>query len=62
MDPNVALRELLSLAREVRCGRAEEDEVEELAARVIDLDRWLAGGGFLPSRWAVRTAEECNHE
>jgi hypothetical protein len=59
MDPDVTLREILSLANEI-VAIAEEDPNEydansvELAERALDLDDWLVGGGFLPRAWKQR--------
>lgn len=52
MDPDANLAELLELAQ-----RIDEDlmptsrEANQLARMVLELDTWLAAGGFLPARW-----------
>lgn len=49
MDPDVTLAEIIDLAR----GDLEQygDEVHELAAKVLALNDWILGGGFLPAAW-----------
>lgn len=43
MDPNENLRKQLEIA--------DQDDAEDLAELVLDLNRWLCGGGFLPDAW-----------
>jgi hypothetical protein len=50
MDPDTTLREILRVSREV-IDKGNYLEVEMLAERVLELDKWLADGGFLPFRW-----------
>jgi len=61
MDPNQALRDALEAARAIIAARdtyggngAEPslEDVETLAERVLALDEWITGGGFLPEAWA----------
>lgn len=51
MDPNQTLRELLHIARKVLSRPGTDDDADDLAARVVDLDEWLVKGGFFPARW-----------
>lgn len=51
MDPNACLREALTLARRTLRWGTESSTAEALAERVIALDTWIRGGGFLPSDW-----------
>ncbi len=50
MDPDVALAHLLDLAHRY-AEEPDEEAAEEIASRLIDLDLWIAKGGFLPQRW-----------
>lgn len=56
MDINALLENLKALATEVTETefsklRTPYETVEELAAGVLDLDRWITMGGFLPDAW-----------
>jgi hypothetical protein len=60
MDPNANLKEQLALAQDL-LDRIDEHgydypalsdgNVECLCELVLALNNWIAGGGFLPSRW-----------
>jgi hypothetical protein len=63
MDPNANLDEQLKLAQSIVFRLDDPDEqdydvgdvvqdAERLAELVISLNQWIAGGGFLPRRWA----------
>lgn len=54
MDPDKALEEALALAGKAKRTTLSEDEVDELAAKVADLDAWLRKGGYLPAAWTRR--------
>jgi hypothetical protein len=61
MDPNAALGALRAAAVEWEQAVTAQDRDDQLAiaARVMEtliaLDRWLSGGGFLPTAWASRS-------
>lgn len=64
MDPDVLLKELLTITRRLDKkfethgyvdGGIKRHDIEEmslLCEKVLDLDSWLKNGGFIPSRWA----------
>lgn len=51
MDPDVTLETIRVLADRILGGDGTEDDGEQLADAVNDLDTWLSKGGFLPARW-----------
>jgi hypothetical protein len=51
MDPNANLREQLAIATRVSEGSARPGDLARLAELVLDMNDWLAGGGFLPANW-----------
>lgn len=54
MDPDATLREMQNLAEDIReLWDVNEDRCDpkRLAELVLAMDRWLAGGGFLPLAW-----------
>ena len=59
MDPNVALREMLSTANKIKedyldpeSNGIDQEEAAALAQSVIDLNTWMVSGGFLPLQWS----------
>ena len=53
MDPDILLKELLAIAKQVlRHEDRYEDTSIEMAEKIINLDNWLKNGGFLPHKWA----------
>lgn len=58
MDPNTTLKQLRQLAHELESdierGALDEGDVQHFVDLFDALDRWLTGGGFLPSGWTVR--------
>lgn len=62
MDPNALLEELLTLAQVIRSDYEEtdgngvnQDDANELAEKIDQLDTWLCAGGFMPKRWERNT-------
>lgn len=67
MDPDVALTQIRTLAKEIgelaaladvaRLTRDQKEVLQadsvELAEAVTALDEWLTGGGFKPAAWAT---------
>ena len=61
VDPDTNLRESLIIAKRILRNLAEqrgaltgnvvEDDALALAERMVALDDWLRGGGFLPKPW-----------
>ena len=53
MDPDEYLEEALEISRKIAKGEEpiDEDEVDRLADLVLELHRWIASGGCLPSAW-----------
>jgi hypothetical protein len=53
MDPDENLNEQLELARKIAKAEEpiDEDEVDRLADLVLELHRWIASGGCVPSAW-----------
>jgi hypothetical protein len=53
MDPNETLKQILKIAKSDYDTEAEELEAfGEMTDLVLELDRWIMSGGFLPSTWA----------
>ncbi|QPO17088.1 hypothetical protein SEA_LILBEANIE_10 [Gordonia phage Lilbeanie] len=52
MDPNAALEEIRLLADKSGTTDLVPAESDRLAELIAGLDRWLTGGGFLPTDWA----------
>jgi hypothetical protein len=53
MDPNETLKRIREIARADYNTEAEELEAfGEMTDLVLELDRWIMSGGFLPSTWA----------
>lgn len=48
MDPNECWHRIESLAEAVQRDHAATDEARELAQLILDLQLWIAKGGFLP--------------
>lgn len=61
MDPDRCLADLLGEARQVLADDANvevhADSAVEMAASILALHDWLAGGGFLPAAWASGRGE-----
>jgi hypothetical protein len=58
MDPDQLLKEMIDTANTIQDGFDENGRpmfdaslAEELATAIIELDHWLAKGGFPPRRW-----------
>jgi hypothetical protein len=52
MDPDATLSIALGVARAVADGRsAGPDDARDLADALLNLDEWIARGGYLPARW-----------
>ena len=53
MDPDANLKEQLEIAHEAynHFDDGNDKDMDRLVELVIALDEWLAGGGFLPTRW-----------
>lgn len=58
MDPDIALRNLLELAKKCiadyedpNSNGIDQDEANDLAMGVLDLHQWIEKGGFLPEAW-----------
>lgn len=56
MDPNMALKSIRKLARQIRddldvYGHAQPHEADRLAHLIESLDEWISHGGFLPLDW-----------
>lgn len=59
MDPNACLKEIRYLVTKSRLATGETfaatltpDEADRLVDLIDGLDKWIAGGGFLPAAWA----------
>lgn len=52
MDPNQNLECQLDLAKQILAdeNKKTDDEIA-LAELILDLDKWICFGGFLPKRW-----------
>lgn len=50
MDPDKTLADGLDLARTVK-DHGSNSDAEDLADALLDLDEWIAKGGYLPRRW-----------
>ena len=62
MDPDVTLAEIVDLAGSVDARRGQQDIEEntalvQMTERVLALNEWILGGGFLPAAWQVTTEE-----
>lgn len=60
MDPNQTLKEIRALVREIFNTDDPARELlagQELAEKIEALDRWLEGGGFLPTGWQAARRE-----
>ena len=54
MDPNAALKDILSIARqEEETADVEQCDLSEAVCKFLDLHRHIMGGGFLPDDWAA---------
>lgn len=60
MDPNVTLKEIRDLVRDVdnavdgkvrMSTQGLADAAEEIADKFRELDEWVSKGGFLPKAW-----------
>lgn len=56
MDPTENLRTQKLIANRIlrSKGKPDPDDCALLAELVVDLDKWLAKGGFLPEPWMSR--------
>ena len=55
MDPNACLAEILEIAKHSSqdlLDRELSPALDRISELVEALDGWIAGGGFLPARWA----------
>lgn len=51
MDPDAAYEDLIQLATDIVSDDDADDDMRTFAWRVLDLDRWIKRGGFLPAAW-----------
>ncbi len=55
MDPDAVLTDALATARHIIEYADPDDSGDrdgvDLAQNVLDLHRWISGGGFLPTDW-----------
>lgn len=63
MDPNVTLEKMIELSLAIqnlldKTGDFEDLQVghmaDQLSEAVLDLNKWISNGGFLPNNWAQR--------
>lgn len=58
MDPDLTLRGVQELIRDVRRALPGGHVANDLADRVEALDEWLTRGGFYPDAWQSKSAWE----